>query len=318
MVRSLLDDRIADVLGADRFRYFRRGLVGLVGVLAVLVSQTELLTNLLPTVELFALSRQQASVALLVTFSFVLVQLEVLATKVGDMGTRVREVEGHIEDADVLQDDGGVSSDLTEYVEPDAPLWLLQYSSDQAEPLVSEAIPDSEVYLLLKHPAEAVNPNQGDKIVTSVTERFEVYGEYEQFNVRFYRETASVRGFKFGDERVALGWYTFDREPEVRGHDNPVVNLTKYNTGYEDADSFFESAFRRLWRRSDTLEAVFDERRHTDERWAETFDQWFSFADGKRADKRDWIRSVSDHGDDPFGSSANAEREAPEPAEVDA
>jgi len=275
-------------------------------VFALLASETTVLTNLLGTVNLFALTSQQASVALLVTFGLVLLQLEVLVTKMGSIRARVREVEGHIEDADVLQNDRGVADDLKEYVEPDTPVWLLQYSSDQAEPIVAEAIPDSEVYLLLKHPAEAVNSNQGDKIVTTVTKRFEVYDGYEEFHVRFYRQTPSVRGFKFGDERIALGWYTFDREPEIRGHDKPVVNLTRYNTGFEDADSFFENTFRRLWRRSDTLQEVFESRHHTDERWAETFNQWYSYADGKQSDKRDWIESVSGNNDDPFESTTYA------------
>ena len=112
--------------------------------------------------------------------------------------------------------------------------FLLMYSSIVVQEIIKALISsdvESEVCLLLQNPKakEIVSDYQQGRICGGVKILSEVLRNYGKAKIRFYKEPASLRGLKLGNNLISVGWYTYDCrdasivDRQVWGHNNAML-----------------------------------------------------------------------------------------------
>lgn len=84
---------------------------------------------------------------------------------------------------------------------------------------------------------------------------------YDRLRIRFYSEMASLRGRKFSNKLVSVGWFTCDLRPEelpveqdpvqIWGHNNPLLSIATSEKGFDIVEGMFSRVFKNLWDRAD-------------------------------------------------------------------
>lgn len=143
---------------------------------------------------------------------------------------------------------------------------LIQYSGDNAQRILRELLEKRvEVQLLLHHPGELLrdleeplNVYQLGKV--QVFQRRMILSDSflnkECLSIRYYKEPPSVRGIKFDDRFLSLGWYIHHertKEPFsvwLYGHNNAAINLELDWPAGQDLGQTFDRTFESLWRKA--------------------------------------------------------------------
>ncbi len=166
---------------------------------------------------------------------------------------------------DDAQNNASLESHLAE--RPPKTAHLLEYSANSVLGVVEElARRGAAIRILIRHP-KTVGKFQRRRILASIAhiERF-VIREYRpklDLEMRCYRMPASLRGRKFDNALVNLGWYTSDistdaSDPgmEVMGHTNPLIMCSPKTEGGDYLAQFFERYFTSLWAACEKDEAL--------------------------------------------------------------
>ena len=84
---------------------------------------------------------------------------------------------------------------------------------------------------------------------------------YDKLRIRFYSEVPSLRGRKFGNKLINVGWYTYDLRPEetpvetnpvqIHGHNNPLLSIASTEKDFDIIESMFSKVFKNLWDSAD-------------------------------------------------------------------
>ena len=123
---------------------------------------------------------------------------------------------------------------------------------------------NSEVFLLLKHPASIEEPELKNQVYTFIEETLPAYfGTYEGLHVRFYSYQATLNGIKVGQSHIGVGWYTFHDENgfprKVNDDLNPTLVYPRENVGnFEVVDEWFKDVFTEIWLGSDSLADMYE------------------------------------------------------------
>ena len=107
---------------------------------------------------------------------------------------------------------------------------------------------DCRVRLLIKHPNESKG-QESRYIANALEALYEFDPSYDEIEIQFYREDASVKATKI-DDFLLISWYTFAGlgPREVRGYDNPAVRLTaKAGDDYNNLNSWYTELFEGIW-----------------------------------------------------------------------
>ncbi|MGB3672036.1 MAG: hypothetical protein WA783_21845 [Phormidesmis sp.] len=88
---------------------------------------------------------------------------------------------------------------------------LIQYSGDMARQVIEKLLDEgAKVELLLQHPNKAFNKFQSDKIALFYKRVSIDFRNKNNLVVRYYKESASIRGIKLDNDFLSVGWYTLD------------------------------------------------------------------------------------------------------------
>jgi hypothetical protein len=131
-----------------------------------------------------------------------------------------------------------------------------------------------QIQLLVQHPSSTVNEYQRERIESALPTLLSLRYEHpspKKFEVRLYKPTASIRGRKFDDKLISIGWYTYGtrrvdtldlpehikkkRGPqEVDGHTNPLINADLSTAEGKALSKMFDRVFDDLWKKAIPLE----------------------------------------------------------------
>lgn len=136
---------------------------------------------------------------------------------------------------------------------------LLEYSSASIEPLLAELKrQQAQIRLLIRHPDD-VGAHQRARIIGQIRAlKSIICDDNDRAEVRCYRPFSGLRGRRFGDRIVSVGWYTPDVKTklEVRGHTNPVVTARLSTPEGQDLARMFDDLFMGLWEAPGTEDAM--------------------------------------------------------------
>ncbi len=140
---------------------------------------------------------------------------------------------------------------------------LCEYSTATIEGLL-HALADCDrlkkLDILICDPATALNDFQKLKILTSITRLPRTFTpsvlQRLHVEIRCYQSQAGMRGRNFGDQLIAMGWYTYDRRPEVDRRRGPQIwgdlNATVVVPCSEDSGvhlrDMYNEVFDNMWR----------------------------------------------------------------------
>ena len=141
---------------------------------------------------------------------------------------------------------------------------LCEYSTATIEELL-QALADCDrlkkLDLLICDPATALTDLQGDRILNSImrlprTFTLPVLARFDHVEIRCYGSQARMRGRNFGDQLIAMGWYTFDRRPELDRRKMPQIwgdkNATVVVPCSEESGvslrDMYNQVFDNMWR----------------------------------------------------------------------
>ena len=127
----------------------------------------------------------------------------------------------------------------------------------------------SKIHLLIQNPKVArdkyaPSPRQEKRICNQFALRLgtePAVANHDGLRVRFYSEMASLRGRKFSNKLLNVGWFTYDLRPgeipveqepvQVWGDTNPLVSIASAEKDFDVVESMFSRVFKNLWDRAD-------------------------------------------------------------------
>ena len=146
---------------------------------------------------------------------------------------------------------------------------LLEYSSATVHGIVNNLIAaNTDIQLLLQHPSCAVSDEQRGRICAQIKSYSMESAEYQHLKIRCYRGRASVRGRKFDERLIHLGWYRYEASQaqnqtwmeRVWGHNNPLISPTgEAKEIFNLLGEWFDRIFDEYWNRGALLTTVCDE-----------------------------------------------------------
>lgn len=216
-----------------------------------------------------------------------LVSLEIVETKIYDIEDLFNTPIG------VHKDNYAVDDTISEDVDTNYPQkgFIISYSGSTGtskSPVKQMIQRGAQIHILAKNPANAINPDETDLILEALKSRYEFDKEYDDIEVRFYDEQASIKGLKT-DDLLVMSWYTFaqERGREVMGHENPALTVKSSNDyEFEILGRFFEDVYYALWNVGQTPAELYESDDCPDalERWV-----------GRQRDteREDWLRAIS-------------------------
>jgi len=168
----------------------------------------------------------------------------------------------------VYPDQSSSDIDLLSFIAHEKPrrAKLLEYSSATVHGILSSLVANtSDIQLLVQHPEFAVGSQQRDRICSQIKAYSIEFEEYPQLRIRCYRERASVRGRKFDERLIYLGWYRYvaiqaKNQPLVEtvwGHNNPLISpTTEARESFNMMNEWFDQVFSELWKNGPALKEV--------------------------------------------------------------
>jgi len=161
---------------------------------------------------------------------------------------------------------------LTDFVESKRPknVRMIEYSSATMEYLIS-ALKDSpatrRIDLLVCHPGQAISTYQrSERICWAMKRLQDVVVDYDKVKIRCYTQRASVRGRKFDDSLIAIGWYTYNvkdhrvkqiTDQQIWGDENPVIVADVKEREGKVLGEMFDRVFTSLWNRATPPDEAF-------------------------------------------------------------
>lgn len=137
---------------------------------------------------------------------------------------------------------------------------MLEYSAVSVWDLIAWlAEQGASLRILIKHPASTTGDFQRTKILNSIRhlDRFVLREHRTRVQIRCYKSPASLRGKKFDDLLMDVGWYTpdlgrqgaadDDEDWEVIGHLNPLVVSSAETEEGQHLREMFDRVFESLW-----------------------------------------------------------------------
>lgn len=139
---------------------------------------------------------------------------------------------------------------------------LIQYSGTHVQGVLEELIDHHiPIQLTLQHPNTADDKDQKDKICTNVKDFYNKDASKKvtgtpAFEIRFYRDIATVRGVRLDDE-IFIGYYTYesnkDKKGQVHGEDNFVQHFPAHHPDILTVRNQFSDTFQALYAYSQCL-----------------------------------------------------------------
>jgi hypothetical protein len=141
---------------------------------------------------------------------------------------------------------------------------MLEYSGHSVHSLLENLVKNgANVRLLIRDPA-SVSQFQGNRILATIRhiERFVLIHSSGKIEIRTYAFASSLRGRRFDNALVVLGWYTPDVEAsglagdmEIMGHCNPTIVSDSDSEEGRAFVEFFDRTFSALWASGQKIEA---------------------------------------------------------------
>lgn len=160
---------------------------------------------------------------------------------------------------EIIEDDYFVPVPVIEFIRKENPqiVKMLEHSATYGRHYI-DAIKTlnpkiKEIRLLIHNPLE-----QSDKQRVGICQQIRtlklVDFKSEVLKIRCYNQQASLRGRKFDNELLLLGWFTFHYDPsypeygknQIWGHNNPLV-MTSLNGQGKYLGEMFDRVFDSLW-----------------------------------------------------------------------
>ncbi len=148
---------------------------------------------------------------------------------------------------------------------------LLEYSSTHCIGIISKLGTNCKIRLLIAHPKIAEDLQKG-KIIRRIREIHDMdYWEYKNVTARCYYQFSdkkgkkhdafsSIRGRKFNNEFICIGWYTPNAEigGGLCGHLNPMICGYTNNKPGRILKKHFDDTFDMLWNSGIPIDDVYD------------------------------------------------------------
>ena len=186
--------------------------------------------------------------------------------------------------------------EVDEYIESTDPsnAYIIAYSAstNPSQSAIGELMRnDCNIRILIKHPNESKG-QESRYIANALENLYEFDPSYDDIEIQFYREDASVKATKI-DDFLLVSWYTFAGlgPREVRGYDNPAVRLTaKAGDDYSNLDAWYTELFAAIWKKSTSPWALYQSEDCPSEleRWLEEQGR-----QEHQQSRREWLKRIS-------------------------
>lgn len=166
--------------------------------------------------------------------------------------------------------------DVYNYIDNNKPAKadLLEYSSAYCTEVIEKLIKNNcKIRLLIAHPNIANSDLQKERIRNRISHisdiDFEKYKNvdikcYETYNVgdETYKAFSSIRGRKFDDKFICIGWYTPTTKlgGGLSGYENPMICGSTDNEPGKILKEHFDDTFKILWDNGIPIEEVNEQR----------------------------------------------------------
>ncbi|GAA1325532.1 hypothetical protein GCM10009647_062170 [Streptomyces sanglieri] len=224
---------------------------------------------------------------LLMGLILLLMSLEIVETKIYDIE------ELFDQPVQVRKDNYAVKDNISSYLDSNNPEkgFIISYSGSTGtskSPTKRMIKQGTKVHILAKNPLEAINKDETELILEALKSRYEFDKEYDDIEVRFYHEQASIKGLK-ANGLLVMSWYTFadERGRQVMGHENPALKVDESSEyEFEVLSDYFEEVYFSLWKAGMTPIELYD---HED--CPVDLERWVSRQ--RDSEREDWLRSIS-------------------------
>lgn len=140
---------------------------------------------------------------------------------------------------------------------------MIEYSSKNvADILIGLKKIGANIRLLIHDPRSSISERQKKKICGQIIDLIQDFENYQNINIKFYNNNASLRGRRFDDQLINIGWYTYDKRnkdfplPQISGHTNPLITIRSDSKGYEEFKRMFDDVFSDYWESGTVLSEV--------------------------------------------------------------
>jgi hypothetical protein len=170
-----------------------------------------------------------------------------------------------IADILIIEDDYSVPIPVIEYLRREKPqvVQLLEHSATYGRHYI-DAIKTANskinlIQLLIHNPLEQmISELQKERTCEQIRTLKLVDFNSDVLKVRCYNQWASIRGRKFDDKLIVLGWYTYCYDPkypeygkhQIWGHNNPLIVANLKNEG-KHLGEMFDRTYNSLWNDKD-------------------------------------------------------------------
>jgi len=131
---------------------------------------------------------------------------------------------------------------------------MIQYSGDMIRRVVEKLLEKgATVELLIQHPSKAPNQFQIEKMASFQHRAKYDFKNNQNLIIRYYKETASLKGVKLDDSFLSMGWYIYrnksksEIEPWLYGHNNATISVLLGGPEFRDLAATFDETFQALW-----------------------------------------------------------------------
>jgi hypothetical protein len=228
---------------------------------------------------------------LLLALVVVIVSLEILETMIYEVDNKLTRPIRMFEDNYAAERD--IDSIISEGEPERAYVVAYSGSTQPSKSTVGDLIRENtSVRLLVRHPNQAVNPDEAGLIVGTLKMLYEFNRAYDDIEVQFYDAQASVKATKI-DKFLLVGWYTFaDRgDREVYGHKNPAIRLTSEGgDDYTELNRWYMDLYYSLWIGGTTPLELYQSENCPDDLqgWVDR-----AHSEGERENRAEWLRRIS-------------------------
>jgi len=241
-----------------REKYYGKISAAIIGVIIVLL----MLSEVFPLVKFILIEKNAISVLILAILMDAGNHLIRLCRKLEE-GAKTKFFPSQV----------SANDDVIEYIKRERPQRadLIEYSAATILDILDNLKNvNCKIRLLIAHPEIAISDLQKRRIIGRIADlvtidfkgyqnaEIKCYKEYA-FNRKSYKAFASLRGRKFDDEFISVGWYTPTKKVEggILGHENPMINSYIDTECGRALKRMFDEVFETLWDEGIPIEEVY-------------------------------------------------------------
>lgn len=169
--------------------------------------------------------------------------------EIENINHRTNQIDMGLDPVSVYPHEDSAADEIQRIISEERPeyVFMLDYSSKKGEYIIDAARKaNSEVFLLIKNPNNAVRGYQRERILGQLTHSlYAMFDDYDCLHVGLYNETGAVRARILGEDNLYVGWYRYEcteKDERIWGHNNPAFILNENDQAFDDVNRWLREA----------------------------------------------------------------------------